>query len=132
MAEKKSSSPVADFVTSLSREELASFNGAELYKIIEFAVVHEFGIVAANSPISALRHAIREWCAGALNDWDVLERSPWFYDLDDEKPAIRQFIAKQRQRIATARRLESKEIAREEVRKLTELSDAELAEFFES
>jgi tRNA(Ile)-lysidine synthase TilS/MesJ len=128
----KTSSPVADFVSSLSREEIASFNGAELYKIIEFAVVHEFGIISANSTISALRHAVREWCAGALNDWDVLESSPWFYDIDEEKPAVRQFIARKRQEIAASRRLESEEIAREEVRKLTKLTDAELAEFFES
>jgi hypothetical protein len=55
-----SSAPSADFVQSLSRDELESLNGAELYKIIEFAVIHELKIVTASSPASDIREAVFE------------------------------------------------------------------------
>jgi hypothetical protein len=75
---------------------------------------------------------VLEWCAGALGDWNVLERSPWFYRHDYEGPFVRRFIAQHRQRIVLADRCSRADlVAEEEVRQLSTLSEAELAEFFE-
>ncbi len=126
-----SSAPTADFVQSLSREEIECFNGAELYKIIEFVVIHELKVVTENSPANVVREAVLEWCAGALNDWDILENSPWFYRHDYEKPFMRRFIAQQRRKVTADRRVRSARVAEEELQQLSTLTEAELAEFFE-
>jgi hypothetical protein len=100
---------VCSFVQSLSREELLTFNPAELYKLIEFGLIQEERVVSPGSSAAEVREAIILWCAGALTEWDILENSPWFNHFHDEKPDVRHFVARCRQRITAARVTASQE-----------------------
>ncbi len=131
MASAGKSQTVADFVSSLTRSELQSFDGAELFKLIEFSVVHELGLVSAESTATQVREAVIEWCCATLSEWDVLESSPWFYPLDYEGRYVRQHVARLRQRLSKLRREASEAAAREEVQSLSGLTEAELNEFFD-
>jgi hypothetical protein len=121
-------SPVADFVLSLSRAELEKISGAELFKLIEFAVIHELKLASPESSASQVREAVREWCCASLAEWDILESTPWFYSLDYEGRYVRHHVARLRQQVTLSRRQEAAAAAIEEVQDLTE---AELKGFFD-
>jgi hypothetical protein len=108
MASRNNASAL-DFVASLSRDELEKINPAELYKIIEFSLIHEVRAVSANAPAAQIRDSVLEWCAGGLADWDILERSPWFYDSSSEKPFISHHIALLRQKVKADRQRDAEE-----------------------
>jgi hypothetical protein len=117
-------STVCNFAQSLSREELQSINPAELYKIIEFGLIQEDHVVSPDSTAEEVREAIILWCAGALSEWDILEKSPWFNHFHDEKPDVRRFVALLRQRVTAARVSASQESQ-------DSISEELLAELFE-
>jgi hypothetical protein len=69
MASVAKSQTVTDFVCSVTRSELEKFNGAELYKLIEFAVVHELKLATPDSTASQVREWVIEWCCAM---WRIL------------------------------------------------------------
>jgi hypothetical protein len=120
-------SSVGDFLRSLSREELAEINAAELFKLVEFVVLREEQLVSQNATVVKIRDAVNEWCCGSIHHWDVLEVSPWFQgDADDKADEVRRFVGQLRQKVS-ARRLADRRVQDE----LAAITEDVLAELFE-
>jgi hypothetical protein len=127
MANSRMTASALDFVASLTRDELVKINPAELYKIIEFSLVHEVCVVSADAPASQIREAVIEWCAGGFAEWDIIEQSPWFYDFRSEKSFVSRHVAQLRQKVAADRRRQ----AAEDLAAESSISDDLLRELFE-
>jgi hypothetical protein len=121
-----SRSSVGDFLRSLSREELAEINAAELFKLVEFVVLREESLVSRNATTAEVRDAVNEWCCGSIHHWDILEASPWFLGDLDDKAEVRRLVGRLRQKISACR-IEDRRVQNE----LDTITENILAELFE-